>query len=102
MAVPPNQFSFFIHNVRFFPLQESKFGDLSIEVVTTVTQAHSDWVTSVCWTSSPLNLLVSGSVDCHVKLWDFKTPTSHKVGSNANYPLQALNLYLVLNVCVLF
>ena len=53
-------------------LQDSTAVKLAVQ--STISEAHMDRVTSLCW-SDCVNQLASVSSDCLVKLWDFTKST---------------------------
>uniref|UniRef100_A0A146M840 Ribosome biogenesis protein WDR12 homolog n=1 Tax=Lygus hesperus TaxID=30085 RepID=A0A146M840_LYGHE len=44
------------------------------QIVKVTLTSHKNWVSSVSWSSDKENLLVSGSYDNAVKLWDIRSP----------------------------
>ena len=41
-------------------------------IVKITLSSHTGWCTSVCWSTTDTNLLVSGSHDMKTKLWDIR------------------------------
>jgi len=73
--------------IRLFDARAS--GDVVHKMLT----SHEGWVSSVDWSPNNENLLVSGSYDCSVKLWDIRC---------INEPLDSLGKHEDKVMCVLW
>uniref|UniRef100_A0A7G3APY8 Ribosome biogenesis protein WDR12 homolog n=1 Tax=Lutzomyia longipalpis TaxID=7200 RepID=A0A7G3APY8_LUTLO len=58
-------------NLRLF---DPRGGKGASHTVQSTYLGHTQWVQSVCWSSSEEHLFISGSYDNQVKLWDMRSP----------------------------